>query len=254
MLTELGGKGGDVCRHAREGEIKCPLIVRPTSEDVVTGEVMGVLEALNPRWWLSDVLNAALGEERFPRRLYRGVRIQLWRRLPAFPRYLVPWSEGQTEVDAVITWEQPEPTTVFLEWKLHSSLGASVSNHNGANGYPSDQLIRNARVGLWQCGWLDEERLFDDRRDFVLILIARKRGERLVDRYRDPERLLDGLPCGDRIPQLPRLPFIGELGYLDLARAVTRNRNRFGRAERVLIDRLEEYLAMKSQPRLVKKG
>ncbi|QDT70352.1 hypothetical protein MalM25_33000 [Planctomycetes bacterium MalM25] len=255
MLTELGGKGGDVCRHAREGEIKCPLIVRPTSEDVVTGQVMGVLEALNPRWWIPDLLNAALGEPRFRRQCYRGVRIRLWDRQPAYPRHLAPWAEGQTEVDAVLSWEKPTPTTVFLEWKLHSSLGAKVSNHNGtAHNYPSDQLIRNARVGLWQCGWIDEKRLFDDRRDFVLVLIARKRGEKLVGRYRDPEQLLEGLPNRRLFSRLPPLPFIGELGFLDLARAVTANRNQYGRAERVLVDRLEEYLAMKSQPRLVRNG
>lgn len=254
MLTELGGKGGDVCRHAREGEIKCPLIVRPTSEDVVTGELFGVLEALNPRWWLSDLLNAALGEERFPRQMVRGLRIRLWDRQPAFPRHLVPWHEGQTEVDAVITWEKPTPTTVFVEVKYNASLGAKVSNHNGANGYASDQLARNARVGLWRCGWYDEERLFDDRRDFALILIARKKGEKFVERYRDPKRLLKDLPNNELIPRLPKLPFIGELGYADVARVIAANRNHYGRAERVLVDRLEEYLAMKSQPRIVRQG
>jgi hypothetical protein len=248
MLTELRGKGGDVCRHAKAGEIRCPLIVRPTSEDVVTGEIFGVLEVLNPRWWLADLLNTALGEPRFRHQIYRQLEIRLWERQPAFPRYLVPWSEGQTEVDAVITWENP-PTTVFVEMKLHSSLGATVSNHNGANGYPSDQLIRNARVGLWRCGWYDEERLFDDRRDFVLVLIGRKKGEALVDRYREPSTLLSEVPNGRRIPQLPRLPFIGELGYADVARVLGRNQHQYGRAERLLIDRLVEYLGLKSQPR-----
>ncbi len=248
MLAELRGKGGDVCRQAKAGEIRCPLIVRPTSEDVVTGEIFGVLEALNPRWWISDLLNAALGEERFRRQIYRQLEIRLWDRQPAFPRYLVPWSEGQTEVDAVITWENP-PTTVFVEMKLHSSLGAKVSHHNGSNGFPSDQLIRNARVGLWRCGWYDEERLFDDRRDFVLVLIGRKRGERLVDSYRDPATLLDQLPNDQRIPVLPRLPFIGELGYADVARVLAANKRHYNRAERVLVARLEEYLAHKGRPR-----
>ena len=37
MLTELYGKGGRVCKEARKGNIRCGLIVRPNSEDVITG-------------------------------------------------------------------------------------------------------------------------------------------------------------------------------------------------------------------------
>ena len=39
MLTELYGKGGRVCNEARKGNIRCRLIVRPTSEDVITGHL-----------------------------------------------------------------------------------------------------------------------------------------------------------------------------------------------------------------------
>lgn len=55
MLTELNGKGGCVCEPARKGELRCPLIVRPNSEDVVTGELFGILRVLNTRWWLPDL-------------------------------------------------------------------------------------------------------------------------------------------------------------------------------------------------------
>jgi len=57
MLTEMLGKGGRVCQPAREGKLKCPLIVRPTSEDVITGQLFGTLRAINPRWWLPNLLN-----------------------------------------------------------------------------------------------------------------------------------------------------------------------------------------------------
>jgi hypothetical protein len=248
MLTELGGKGGDVCRQAREGEIRCPLIVRPTSEDVITGELFGVLEAINPRWWVSDLLNEALGAPRFRRQLYRRFQVKLWQKQPKFPGHLAPWSEGATEVDAMLTWENP-PTTVYVEMKFHSALASKVANHNGSGDYPADQLLRNVRVGLWRCGWYDEERLFDDRRDFALVLLARKRGEKRVVRYRDPTQLRHDLPHSERIPELPLLPFVGELEYADVSRVLERNRNHFGRAERVLVDRLASYLAFKSGPR-----
>jgi hypothetical protein len=248
MLTELGGKGGDVCSHAREGTIRCPLIVRPTSEDVVTGELFGALEAIDPRWWLPDLLNEALGARRFRRQVYRRLRIRLWKRQPAFPGHLVPWREGQTEVDAVITWENPA-TTVYVEMKLHSAVGASVSNHAGENGYRSDQLLRNARVGLWRCGWYDEELLFRSRRDFALVLMTLKGGDPLVKEYRDPARLRAELPHGELLTELPRGPFVGGLGYEQVARLLERNARLMARPERVLATRTAEYLRYKSAPR-----
>jgi hypothetical protein len=72
MLTEMLGKGGQVCSAAKEGQLKCPLIIRPTSEDVVTGEIMQVLKIINPRWWLSDLLNTALAAPRFRSRCIDG--------------------------------------------------------------------------------------------------------------------------------------------------------------------------------------
>ena len=41
MLTELRGKGGRICQPALDGALRCPLIARPTSEDVVTGNLFG---------------------------------------------------------------------------------------------------------------------------------------------------------------------------------------------------------------------
>jgi hypothetical protein len=81
------------------------------------------------------------------------------------------WDEGKTEVDAVITWENP-PTTVFIEMKYGSPLSATTANNNGSQ-YPADQLIRNARIGLCECGWFAEPKLFDlPTRDFVLLLVS----------------------------------------------------------------------------------
>ena len=48
MLTELHGKGGCVCQYAKEGKIRCPLIIRPTSEDAITGNLFQALRTLNP--------------------------------------------------------------------------------------------------------------------------------------------------------------------------------------------------------------
>src|SRR3954465_5898130 len=161
MLIEMHGKGGNLCSQAREGQIRCPLIVRPTSEDVITGHLFQSLGYLNPRWWLPDLLNEALGTNRFRRQVFRRLKISLWQNQPCYPRELLPWDEGSTQVDVVITWENP-PTTVFVEMKYLSGLSANVSGDDGTSGFPSDQLIRNVRVGLHQTGYVRQDgQLFD---------------------------------------------------------------------------------------------
>ncbi|MCA9026797.1 MAG: hypothetical protein KDA86_16440 [Planctomycetaceae bacterium] len=245
MLTELGGKGGCLCDPAKKGELRCPLIVRPTSEDVVTGNLFGSLQAINPRWWLPDLLNRALGEERFRRQVFRNLRIELWEKQRRYPRQHLEWNEGRTEVDVVITWANP-PTTVFIEMKYGSTLSNATTHNNGSTGYPSDQLIRNARVGLRENGWFQEDVLFHrERRDFVLILLTPTTGNPLVPQYRDPDRLRAAIPDGERLDELPRLPFIGELGYRDVIHLLKWQQRWFTRPERTLVENLNRYLEFK---------
>lgn len=168
MLVELHTKGGNLCLHAKEGKIHCPLIVRPTSEDVVTGQIVQSLSLINPRHWVSDLLNEALGMRQFSRQIYRKFRIEPWVGKPPFPRELLKWDEGSTEVDVQITWENP-PTTIFIEAKYGSKLSAGTANNNGQHGFPSDQLVRNIRVGLHECGYYRTNALFEtQRRNFAV--------------------------------------------------------------------------------------
>lgn len=245
MLTELGGKGGCLCEPARKGELRCPLIVRPSSEDVVTGNLFGTLQVLNPRWWLPDLLNRAVGWERFRRQIYRDLRIKLWEKQRRYPREHLTWDEGSTEVDIVITWENPA-TTVFIEMKYGSPLSATTAHNDGAGKYPADQLIRNARVGLRESGWFQEDLLFKGRRrDFVLILLSPVTGNPLVQEYQAPDRLRQAIPHGERLPTLPRTPFIGELGYADVIKVLEHRRKLFAKPELRLIDQLNDYLQFK---------
>ena len=145
MLTEMLGKGGRVCEPARTGQLRCPLIVRPTSEDVITGQLFGALRAVSPRCWLPDFLNRGLGTERFRKQVFRDLKVKLWKNLPSYPRELLPYNEGSTQVDVVITWENP-PTTVYIEMKYLANLSPKTSGDDGQSGFPSDQLIRNLRV------------------------------------------------------------------------------------------------------------
>lgn len=245
MLAELGGKGGCVCQPAREGKLRCPLIVRPTSEDVITGHLFQSLRALNPHWWLADLLNEALQARRFHRQIYRKLRFELWGNRPYFPRKLLPWQEGSTQVDATITWENP-PTTVFCEMKYLSDLAPKTAGDNGGHGYPSDQLIRNIRVGLWECGWFHLDRLFETKpRDFVVMVVGPDKGHPLVAKYRDASQVRAAIPHSSRLAGLPRAPFVGELSFMDIATALQRQRKWFTRAERQVIDDIATYLEHK---------
>lgn len=245
MLTELHHKGGCLCQPAREGKLRCPLIVRPTSEDVVTGHLFQVLKVLNPRWWLPDFLNEALGIRAFHRQVFRGLHIEPWVNKPVYPRELLPWDEGSTQVDVHITFENP-PTSVYVEMKYGSDLSPTTARNYGQHGFPADQLSRNVRVGLLECGYFNVRRLFaETKRDFVLLVISPERGQPLVSHYRDPAHLRSSIPHSDLIPRLPRLPFIGELGYLDIVHLLCEQKRWFTRSERMLVDQLAEYLEFK---------
>lgn len=245
MLTELAGKAGALCEPAKKGELRCPLIVRPTSEDVVTGNIFGTLKAVNPRWWLADFLNEALGYRRFRQQIYRNFRIELWQRQSSFPRNLLPWEEGQTEVDVELSWENP-CTTVFIEMKYGSPLSATTVNNNGNGKYAADQLVRNARVGLYKCGWYNEERLFEKPvRDFAVILFSPNIGNPLVQKYRADSELVKAMPFSERLRGLPASPFIGELSFAHLTKILVHNSRLMSRAERQITMQLVEYLEFK---------
>lgn len=246
MLLELHAKAGGLCSEAKAGAIHCPLIVRPTSEDVVTGQIVQSLRLINPRHWLSDLLNRGLGTTRFHRQIYRGFKIEPWVGKPPFPRELIKWDEGSTEVDVVITWENP-PTTIYIEAKYGSKLSAKTANNNGEHGFPSDQLIRNIRVGLHECGHYRTNALFETtKRNFTVLMLAPDAGQELVNEYRDFDRLKAAIPHSDRI-DWPVDPFVGEIGYRDIRFVLLARRRHVTRTERQVMDGLIEYLDFKHQ-------
>lgn len=242
MLAELNGKGGALCQPARMGELRCPLIVRPTSEDVVTGNIFGTMMAINARWWLPDFLNQSLRTTRFRTQVYRDLRIDLWQKQPTFPAHLLPWEEGQTEVDVEINWENPG-TTIFVEMKYGSPLSAKTTHNNGNGKHASDQLIRNARVGLHRCGWYEESFLFDmPRRDFCLVLFSPSETNELVEQYQDEACFRRSVPFSDKITSLPMSPFIGQLSYSQFTKILAVNLRFMSSPERALAIQLTNYL------------
>ena len=245
MLTELHRKGGSLCQPAKQGEIICPLKIRPTSEDVITGHLVFALRVLNPRWWLPDLLNQGLGVKGFQRQMFRKLRIEPWVNKPSYPRELLPWNEGSTQVDVTISWENP-PTTVYVEMKYGSGISLVTAQNRGHQEFPADQVSRNMRVGLLECGYFKIPQLFKTKqRDFLLLIIAPFGNESLVNKYRDPEQFRIATPCSNLIPKLPKLPFLGQLSYRDLINICRRNKRWFSRPEQIIIDQLKDYLEMK---------
>ena len=243
MLTELCGKGGRVCKEARKGNIRCGLIVRPTSEDVITGHLAQAFRVLNPRWFLPDILNQGLKAKRFRRQVFRGLKVEPWRNRPHYPRELLPWAEGSTQVDLTVSFENP-PTTIYFEVKYLADLSPHVTN--GRAGYPSDQLIRNIRVGLLEAGWFSKDNpVAVSPRDFVCMLLSPRKGNELVRYYQNPNNVMAAIPHSDKLLGLPRSPFVGELTYGDLIRVFKRQRPRFTRPEKQVVDQMIEYLQYK---------
>ena len=135
-----------------------------------------------------------------------------------------------------------------MEMKYGSDLSMKTAGDNGQHGFPSDQLIRNVRVGLMECGWFRHGNWFYfEPRDFIAILCCPTKGHRLVERYCDPVRLKAAIPHSDRLTGLPRSPFIGELSYKDIVTVLRRQKCRFTRPERCLVDSLGEYLTFKAK-------
>lgn len=224
-------------------------MVRDTSEDVITGHLVQALRVLNPRWWLAEFLNVALGTTRFGRQYYRRLRIDAWVNTPRYPRELLHYDEGSTQVDCVISWDNPQ-TTVFIEAKYGSDLSNNTANSGDQRRFPTDQLIRNIRVGLHQSGYFEQEQLFDSSpRDFVVILLSPEAGHPLVRTYRSQDQLRRAIPHSEKLVALPKLPFVGELGYADITGLLQANQRFFTRTERAIIDQLNTYLDYKKANR-----
>jgi len=246
MLTEMNGKSGTVCGHAKAGKIRCPLIIRPNSEDVITGELFSRLQAIQSRWWLSDILGSAVDPHHANQTLHRKMKILLWQRQPRFPSVHLPWREGSTEVDVVITWENPA-TTLYIEMKYGAPISKSTSNHNDECGYPNDQIIRNIRVGLWRTGNLTDVKLFEiQRRKFIFLLCCPGPREKLIDQYRDAPTLEKCIPKLGMQLSLPEIPFVGQVSFNQIAAQLQNNRQYMSPPERILTDQIAEYLELKT--------
>lgn len=240
LEVELHGKAGRVCPEALSGEKHCPLIVRTTSEDVMTGTVFGALKHIRPHLWLGPTLNLGLGVNRFRQVWYKNLSIRFWERQERYPPELLEFREGRTEPDIIIEWENP-PTTVWIEAKYHAELAWGT-----ANKADNDQVIRGIRTLLAATGHIQPDRLFNiPKRDAIWLALLTYKPDPLVEQYRKTPRLMKALAGPKEPTSLPTAPFVGTITWQELARVLRLTTCRAIPTEASMISVVLEYLESK---------
>ena len=239
--VELNGKAGRVCDLAQRGSIRCPCIVRTTSEDVITGNVFGTLRHIRPHLWLPQLLNIGLNVEHHQQVWFKDFTIRLWERQARFPQELLRFREGRSEPDIIMEWENPEPTTLWIEAKYGAGLAEGTANSD-----ENDQALRGIRTLLAATGYIQPNRLFQAprRRALWLALLVRK-PEPVVDQYRNNQQLVNAMPGVENLVVLPRQPFVGTITWEEIATVLGNQQIGMTSTERSLAGSLGDYISLK---------
>lgn len=188
IALELEGGGrklGRVCDRSYRNGDNCPLVLRESSEDLLTANVFGVLRHLRPSLWLMPMLRTAFPQHQFGN-APKNLRVALWKKLSPPTDRLE--SEGSTEVDVHISFAD---TVVLVESKYRSALSATT-----AYDPERDQVIRLLDVAY--ANVVDAQ--FFPRSPFVLVLGAWSNEPRLVTEYRTPSAVRRALPALQQRP------------------------------------------------------
>lgn len=178
-LEAAGQKAGRICnRDYRKGD-GCPLIVRQTSEDVLTANVFGTLRNLRPSLWLDPVLAYAFPNQRLPACEGSELQVGFWRSLE--PPSNRKGKEGPTEPDVLFSFRG---ILILVEAKYGSAFAARTSLDARR-----DQVIRLIDVAYSHAVG---EQLFQ-RAPYVLVVGAWMQEPPLVTRYRQPAGIIEAL-------------------------------------------------------------
>jgi len=239
-LVELHGKAGRVCPQGQSGEIRCPCIVRTTSEDVLTGEVFGQLHHIRPHLWLGPLLDIGTGTRSHRQVWYKKFQMRFWERQERFPSELLKFKEGRSEPDIIIEFENPA-TTIFIEAKYTSPL-AECTTHSDQN----DQVLRGIRTLLTTTGHIQPNRLFKfPRRTPIWLALLAYKPEKLVDRYKNPRHLageLTGIVSQD---DFPTETFVGTITWRDISKVLMDRVDQMTPFERSITHELVRYIEHK---------
>jgi hypothetical protein len=124
--------GKKVCPPNYVRKSNCPLIVRTTSEDLLTANVFGILKNLDPKIWLRRFLGEAIKGKDFSRHTFDGLSFEFWKRYrPPLNR---KYREGISEVDVTISYKDG---IIFIEAKYLAPVNLRTTSDPRR-----DQIIR----------------------------------------------------------------------------------------------------------------
>lgn len=235
-LERNGTKAGRVCDRTYRKGPGCPLILRQTSEDVLTGNVFGILRRIRPSLWLRPFLNHAFRTKHFRSCSLAGLNISFWTRVtPPASRARI---EGFTEVDVMIRCRD---LVVFVEAKYRAPLSTGTE-HDGSR----DQVIRLLDVAFE----MTMAGQFYTRRPYVLVLGSAPTEPDLVSRYRDADTVAEALATRRRFPEHRQIAQllarrIGYATWSDLAKIVGGRLSAARPTERLFLLDVVDYIGLK---------
>jgi hypothetical protein len=171
--------GKKVCPPNYVRKSNCPLIVRTTSEDLLTANVFGILKNLDPKIWLSRLLGEAIKGKDFSRHSFENLSFEFWKRYrpPANRKY----KEGISEVDVTISYKDG---IIFIEAKYLAPVSLRTTND-----MRRDQVIRYLDLAAYH--YFNHP---DSVKEFYFVLIIdTDKPPWALTRYRYHQNLIKGL-------------------------------------------------------------
>jgi len=169
-------RGKNVCPPNYTRKNSCPLILRSTSEDILTANVFGILKNLNPHVWLKKFLAEALKQD-FSRAPLENLSFDFWKRI--YPPGNMPYKEGLSEVDLIISFDK---SVILLEAKYLAPLSKKTTHCATRN-----QLIRYIDIAI-------NHYLYDaenPKEVYFVVLTSTKMKPWLIRYYRNPQRIFN---------------------------------------------------------------
>lgn len=234
IAVELYGKQGRVCSRDYRNGNGCPLIVRPTSEDVLTANVFGILRRLRPSLWLRSLLSEAFETKRFNTCSMKSLDVAFWQDLPPPPARL---REGWSQPDLVIRFAD---TMILVEAKYRAGFSKRTTHDEHR-----DQLARLLDVAF--AAAVDGQ--FFRRDPWVLVIGVGEEPE-LVERYRDERTLREALAHYERFGDAAAIARtmsqrVGYVSWQTLAGILAASALRSREMERGFLEDLVAYIKHK---------
>jgi hypothetical protein len=174
--------GKKVCPpfHVRKGN--CPLIVRTTSEDLLTANVFGILKNLDPKIWLRRLLGEAIKGQDFSQHSFEDLSFEFWKKYrPPINRAT---REGVSEVDVTLSYKDG---VIFIEAKYLAPISQKTTHDADRN-----QIIRYLDLAAYHFLNYPGSAI-----DFYLILITDTEEPPMVlTHYLLPKKLIEGISSG----------------------------------------------------------